>query len=410
MRKKILRFVMALWLAMSLTACGEGKTTDSQSEKTATISESGQGSTTDRNIVLTQNTEYPDYYEEEVKKTIQSVRDNYTGESVSYLFITDLHLDENEETETAAFRQLNAVVDVANNTDIDFVCVGGDLYNGRYGGENGKQTAMGIIESVSQVLEKCNKPVFILKGNHDDNSFSAQENPELLYDADYIINREEWYSVTMAHFSQYAQGYQNGYFYYDLPGKNTRVICLNMSDSDDTVVDGKQNEMGMYFYGYKDEQMEWLLNTAMSREDCQYMILCHDAFSYPQGYGEGSNRDTLRDILTAAYNHTMYQGTTFEKDFSQWGGNLILYSCGHMHMSRFYIDEEMGGFPILNTEISKYYPNRKLGEKWREMGYSSYEGRQKDTISEALFDVVISKEKQIQIIRFGAGEDRTVTY
>lgn len=414
-RKTGIYLALAVSAAAMLAGCSNENVSNNIETTTAEIS-AGSGNTNqgqdmaEKEVVLTQNTEYPEYYEEEVRKTIQTVRDNTTGESVSYLFITDLHLDNDEQAEIAAFRQLNAVIDVANNTDIDFVCVGGDLYNGRCAEENGKQTAMDIINSVSETLEKCNKPVLILKGNHDDNSFSAQINGELLYDADYIINRQEWYSVTMAHFSQYAQGYQNGYYYYDIPDKNTRVICLNMSDSDDTVVDGKQNEMGMYFYGYKDEQIDWLLNTAMSKENCQYMIMCHDAFSFHQGYGEDSNRDTLREILAAAYNHTAYKGDTFEKDFSKWSGKLILHNSGHLHMSRSIIDKETGGLPLLNTEISRYFPNRTIGEMWQEMGFFISGDRQADTISEALFDVVISTDRKIEIVRFGAGEDRTLTY
>lgn len=84
-------------------------------------------------------------------------------------------------------------------------------------------------------------------------------------------------------FSSIAAKYQNGYYYYDLPGKNTRVVCLNMSDSDDTVTDGKQAQMGMYFYGYSDEQIDWLLNTAMARQDCNYLFMCHDAFVIRRG-------------------------------------------------------------------------------------------------------------------------------
>ncbi len=93
----------------------------------------------------------------------KNVQDDITGESVSYIFITDLHLDTSEDAQTAAYRQLNAVVDVVNNTDIDFVCVGGDLYNGRDAEQDGKQKAMDKIESVSEILEECDKPVFILK-------------------------------------------------------------------------------------------------------------------------------------------------------------------------------------------------------------------------------------------------------
>jgi hypothetical protein len=357
----------------------------------------------DRTVNLTQDASYPESYRQEVLQTIQTVQDDITGESVSYIFITDLHLDTSEDVQTAAYRQLHAIVDIANNTDVDFVCVGGDLYNGRDAEENGKQIAMNKIESVSEVLEACEKPVFILKGNHDDNSFSAQEDGNLLYDADYIINREEWYSVTMEYFPQYAAKYQNGYYYYDLPGKNTRVVCLNMSDSDDTVTDGKQAQMGMYFYGYSDEQIDWLLNTAMARQDCNYLFMGHDAFDYPQGYVAGDNRDVLREILTAAYTHTPFESGAFEKDFSNWNGNVVLYNSGHLHMERAIRDEETGGLPILNTQISMY---SEKSQTWmQDKGYSAVSGRVKDTASEALFNVVISTGDKIQIVRFGAGED-----
>ena len=399
--KKIICIIMTA--ALLLTGCGEKHTENNEIQSTKNIKD------VETQIILTQNSQYPEYYEEEVIKTVKTVQDTVTDESVNYIFITDLHLDSDEASTTAAYRQLNAAVDVANNSDIDFLCVGGDIYDGRHSEENGKQNAMQILQNVSQILTECNKPVFILHGNHDDNSFSAQSNTNLLYDADYIINKEEWYSVTMAYFPQYAAEYQEGYFYYDLPGKNVRVVCLNMSDSDDTVVDGKQNEMGMYFYGYKDRQIDWLLNKAMSRDDCQYFIMSHDAFDYPEGYGELSNRDTLKNILTAAYTHKNYNDGKFAKDFSSWGGSLVLYNCGHLHMERTYIDKDIGGMPLLNTDKGKVASHGPWG-KFASEGYWTQRPRTANTISEALFDIVISKTGKLDIVRFGAGEDTSVTY
>ncbi|MDD6798642.1 MAG: metallophosphoesterase, partial [Clostridia bacterium] len=336
---------------------------------------------TESRITLTRNSQYPDYYETEVIKTIRTIESTATGDSVNYIFITDFHLDNDEISKVAAYRQLNAVVDIANNSDIDFVCVGGDIYNGRHAEENGKQNAMEILRSVSEILKECNKPVFILHGNHDDNSFSAQIDGNLLYDADYIINKEEWYSVTMAYFSSYATDYQDGYFYYDLPGKNTRVICLNMSDSDDTVVDGMQAEMGMHFYGYKDRQIDWLLNKAMTREDCKYLIMSHDAFDYPEGYSAVSNRDTLKNILSAAYTHQNYDDGKFSKNFSEWNANLVLYNSGHLHMERTYFDPSMGGLPILNTEKAKVSVHGVWGS-FGPTGYRVEMTRTANTVSE----------------------------
>lgn len=393
-------FITAILL---MTGCGVNNTANNETEAV-------QDTKNDEiQITLTQNAQYPDYYEEEVLKTVRTVQETVTNDSVNYIFITDLHLDSDEASTAAAYRQLNAAVDVANNSDIDFICVGGDIYNGRHSEENGKENAMQILRNVSEILTACNKPVFILHGNHDDNSFSGQADASLLYDADYVINKDEWYSVTMAYFPQYATEYQEGYFYYDLPEKNVRVVCLNMSDCDDTIVDGEQNEIGMHFYGYKDAQIDWLLNKAMAREDCQYFIMSHDAFDYPEGYGELSNRDTLENILTAAYAHQNYSGEKFAKDFSSWNGKLVLYNSGHLHMERTYINEDMGGLPVLNTEKGKVASHAAWGQ-FGSKGYWTTQPRTADTISEALLDVVISKPGEIDIVRFGAGEDTSVKY
>lgn len=162
--------------------CGSRNNVPGGSVQAESIAGNDKGSTSvsTADVTLTRDSEYPDYYEQEVRKTIQTLDDTITGDSVSYIFITDTHLDSNEASTTAAYRMYNAVVDVANNSDVDFVCVGGDIYDGRHAEENGKANAMQIIRNVAEILSTCNKPVFFLHGNHDDNSFSAQVDGNLL--------------------------------------------------------------------------------------------------------------------------------------------------------------------------------------------------------------------------------------
>ena len=137
-----------------------------------------EGTYAQREIILTRSSEYPESYLQEIMDTIKTVQEKNRKEYVSYLFVTDLHIDDTEQIKEAGYHALNAVVDVANNTDIDFVCVGGDLYSGKHAEDNGKQNAMELIQSISDILKNCDKPVFILHGNHDDNSFSGQINGE----------------------------------------------------------------------------------------------------------------------------------------------------------------------------------------------------------------------------------------
>ena len=147
--------------------CGSRNNVPGGSVQAESIAGNDKGSTSvsTADVTLTRDSEYPDYYEQEVRKTIQTLDDTITGDSVSYIFITDTHLDSNEASTTAAYRMYNAVVDVANNSDVDFVCVGGDIYDGRHAEENGKANAMQIIRNVAEILSTCNKPVFFLHGN-----------------------------------------------------------------------------------------------------------------------------------------------------------------------------------------------------------------------------------------------------
>lgn len=353
---------------------------------------------------------YTEDYLNEIATTVNTVNDKSNKDSLSYIFITDMHLGADEDQDDAIFRELNAAVDITNNTDAAFLCVGGDTTDGRFASEQGgKQRALDYWKQVCSVLDQCQKPVFILKGNHDDNSFATQINEEAYYNPEFVISNAEWYEATMGNFTQYTTDYQNGYYYYDLPDKNIRVVCLNMSDSDDTVTNGSREEIGMHFYGYKDTQIDWLLNTAMTREDCEYVFLCHDGFEYPSGYAEGSNRDTLKNILIAADGKQPFQTDKFAKDFTNWTGKIDLYHYGHFHHERTIFDPTMNNIPVLTTESARIfqYRNSQMNPVLNPNNGSYWKiaNRELDTINEAVFDVVVKNQKEFDIIRFGDGDD-----
>lgn len=410
---------LALVLGVSLLAgCGQAANTNTKETKQQEVQEVALGEYTAESIreKLVNISAYDETYINEIAKTVNTVNEKTGEDDVSYVFITDTHIGKSSDLADDAwiYGELQAAVDVANNSDASFLCLGGDIEDGRFAPEaGGKQTALDILQKVSDVLKSCKKPVFILKGNHDDNSFSAQAHPELLYDPEMIINSTEWYQATMANFSQYATDYKDGYYYYDLPDKNTRVICLNMSNSSDEIVDGSRVEMGMYYYGYHDEQIDWLLNTAMTRQDCRYIILSHDGFEYTQGYTEDSNRDTLEQIFAAAYHHTNFVSDKFAKDFTDWTGKVLMFNNGHMHMEKLASSDVAGGMPTLCTETASVYnygPVAALPSPWNT--YTRTEGRTLGNVTAASFDVVVYREKasangtdDIQVVRFGNGED-----
>lgn len=177
-RNRLILKVSAVMLLLCTLFVVIMKYVDYNNSQTNSASDNKKNGRSSMSVTLTQSANYPEAYKDEIMKTIRTVVNDETNDSISYIFITDMHIDTSEETREVAYNQLYAIVDIANNSDIDFVCVGGDMYNGRYADPNGKVIAMDTIESISKILELCNKPVFILKGNHDDNSFSARINED----------------------------------------------------------------------------------------------------------------------------------------------------------------------------------------------------------------------------------------
>jgi hypothetical protein len=74
-------------------------------------------------------------------------------------------------------------------------------------------------------------------------------------------------------------------------------------------------------------------------------------------------------------------------------------------MTRRIREASVGNLPILNTEFSRFMESRTIYSGFGELGYSITPQRTLGTPSEAIFDVVISTGDEIDIVRFGAGED-----
>lgn len=351
--------------------------------------------------------DYPQYYTSEIEDSVDSMTQLVTTDSLNYIFMTDLHIDNSVFNTLSIIRQLKAAVNIANHSPIDFICIGGDLYNGNC--FNGAGEAAETIQQITDVLKDSEKPVFILHGNHDDNSFTAQFDQSLLGSPDYIMTEDEWYQATMANFSQYATDYHSGYYYYDLPDKNVRVVALNMNDFGDTLDDeGRFARIGYNNYEYSDEQIQWLLNSALSRSDYDYIILSHDGFDYQSGYDSTSNREVLKMILTAAVNKTYFTYGSFRKDFRNWDPQILLYNCGHLHQERLTATQTINGLPILNTDTASISRTDTSAE-YAALGYSRFSDRSFGTIKEACFDIVIRNKASVNVIRFGGGSDLTLS-
>lgn len=271
---------------------------------------------------------------------------SFGNDAVNYIFITDLHYYSPAAT-PKQIEYLDAVVALANSDDrIDFIALGGDYTNGLY---KTKFECLDYMKELFEPLKKSKKPVFILTGNHDDNSYHVEAAKKI--DLEVMLSDKDWSDNVIAPFcadvvkdSKYPE---SKYFYYDLKDKKTRVICL---DAIDCRAEFNENGMltslrtegrpdgwsGYFWWGYSEQQICWLVNEAMTAaDDWDYVFLSHmgiidanAAGTYKAKYGS-----ELEAVIQAYQDKTKFWFDTVsaEKDFSATTGRILVYHHGHEH-------------------------------------------------------------------------------
>lgn len=261
---------------------------------------------------------------------------------------------------------------------------------------------MDLLDDMLTPLLESKVPVLVLKGNHDDNSYYRNTNPNLDLQAAKILTDKDYRKSTNARF-QRSINLDQSYFYYDLEDKNTRIICLDSSDySFEKNKDGCLKYAGMNFWGYSQEQLKWLVDVALNEPSREYIVLSHMA---PEMY-HVVLRDELNLILKSLTDRATYAGLGTNRDFSAYQG-LQLYCFGNTHADKLTKNNEIGGTVAVSVGSAIIY-NVPLDEDELENGYHRVLGRNFGSYSEGLFDVIINTPTDVFCLRYGAGQDRAI--
>ncbi len=339
-----------------------------------------------------------------------------SGKSVNYLFITDLHngsyvndpdgdgkrnydsladTDARLETRSAKVAEM---VSIANASPyVDFIVVGGDIINGyettesnTYREAKKKNPKLTVSEHcVDQLqdmlapLKDSKKPVFVLAGNHDDNSGHSlwQENhPEgpNRY-PEYLVSDLAWYNEVFSEFvnvkvvqdSDYTHSGKkiSKYYYYDLEknGKITRIICLDYNDDrfpfDSKGVVTSDASQG----GYSKGQLKWLAETALMGDFDECIMLSH----------AGAEGD-LQAILTAYQEEDGLKKPALSLyiDYEdRKSGDILVYHHGHEHedFNKFSYDTDywtvssanvsLEAMAVTKDSVYRYYVDKNTDNK-----------------------------------------------
>lgn len=386
--------------------------------------------------------------------------------NVGYIFITDIHFG-SSLTNTAGksvIRQTELITKMANENDnIDFVVVAGDTTTGMYGS---KEAAIQWTQAGLDPLLNCTKPVFVLMGNHDDNSYHIASGnkvlkPELVFsDLDWqnnIINRyTNKGNITVVQ-DDPAKRQNSKYYYYDLEGKKTRVIALDAIDyeakydengvilgdldgdgffdgfptrtTDATASDTAKYYNGYTYWGYSADQLRWLAEDALGTLPDGYEVI----FVSHMGIDKDTNcygskiwfGDEIRDVIetfnaggTYSGNFTDIWGNTVSvnADFSDINGEIAIWQFGHMHVEGSIYSEDINLWQICTstcnvgnagTQTTEQLQSGSINNK--NLPWRVYARRYGDE-TEICFNVMSVSSERIYRYTIGQGANEKLVY
>lgn len=377
------------------------------------------------------------YFWNGLKKTASKIMRLQNENTVTIPFITDTHyatdtfIQEDLENYGRTENHIKNVAELSHMIPLDCIVGGGDFVDGG----TTKDTNVSNMKKVVSLFGLASCPFFLAKGNHDDNSWgdgrqgrgtTARNKVNQNYMASdptskswhgnmsYTIKPSEMYEIITRPSTIWAinenPNDKNMYFYYDIPDKKVRVFLLNTNDIPyvfDT--DGLVKYLTINVAGYRQAQLKWFAENLKSMPD-DYTAVCFQHHQWGQWYATNSayypyNWESVEGILKAAKEGSSftrkYTGNAdFASDISitfDTPKNIAFLAHGHHHTDR--ITTKYG---ITNVSTSCSVSRPKKDQRDRPLG----------ELEEDLWDVFVldTKKKHVDIVRYGAGSDRSFGY
>lgn len=268
---------------------------------------------------------------------------------------------------------------------------------------NGKLNTPALISAFKYVPAK---DWVYCEGNHDRNIVEPVLSKKAFNN---IVNRVH------RHDSNFVYGDSGSYFYVNYPNNKIRVIVLDCYD-----VSEKHDNDYNFKAGYRQNQLEWLVNTALQvNDDWEVVVLTHQIPVY--GFPENMtvvNSDKLIQILESFVNGTSVHVTAEDTVFNDGTftlnlqtnftkkGTIIAVLAGHNHVDH---QTKINGINYVTTacgyiDIVLYHSQNGAPAKYGQRDLYAYSG--------ICFDVLIFRKSERKLLfkRFGFGKDREINY
>ncbi len=241
-----------------------------------------------------------------------------------------------------------AVADYISKS-VDVVIAGGDNTNGIDNDINHSISDASLYAS-RLLSSSSDSDKFIMIGNHDDGSPINAQNVTVT--PSMVLTDEQFEKAFSTHELQFGENRNNGslYFYKDYPNSKVRIIGLNSLDIPYQIAnsDGSSKYTRWLDYGFRQEQLNWLINDAMVVPSGYSTIFAtHVPLVYgytPSTKAAYYNYDLLENLINAfatggSYNASSKSGTPSElmanvsADFTKQGARSVAgFYAGHTHV------------------------------------------------------------------------------
>ena len=308
---------------------------------------------------------------------------------------TDTHL----YSSGSSANQYN-LISAANIGDASFIVNTGDLMNGGY--EAGAMLKVKLAKAVG-IYKECKCDYLQLAGNHDDNSLYYINNPSK--GKREIIGYADWFNMVVMRMNEYniALSTDKRYFskVYEKTLFNTQyrflAICLDSGDVDYSVDAGTQ-----HVFGFKEEQLKWLIDTLGYSSYNEYvMVFVHCPIDGVSTSETVHNLSLITGILEAFANHTTYSGTSSD---TGWEANV---SCDFTGKTTQHLIGVFQG----HTHVDNLVTTNNVNYVTLDNGFkeNNDDANKVDAIDYVNVNVV---SKTVNLIRLGggAGVDRSYTF
>ena len=309
-------------------------------------------------------------FRQEIEDTVLAIKREEDSAGMKLCLLADTHFTINGTWEDTAYN----IQSVAAQIDYDAIIHLGDLTDGMLS----KRLTSGYVSRIINDLKKCGAPLYITPGNHDFNYFRNKAN---VFTAEEMCQLYRLYGNSDSDAGARREDEALDY-YIDIREHSVRMIFLSSFE-----------DIAPIRYGYKDCQLGWLKKVLYeAKPGTKFLIFSHDAPLAKLDYWSYyiRNGEELLDILEECNASKQY--------------HVIGFFYGHTHAD--YLFEECS-FPVISIGCAKmeYITDKK------PKGAITWE-RKADTVTQDLWDSLLIdfKRQKLKLIRFGAGNDREVSF